>query len=250
MASCGRNGRSRPRGASLNLGPDSADLSLRQDLIYQPAVDPFVARAMLDALAVRRRESAEIGCVLVMAAAVLAALGATRAAIPVLVGAAAGWFVCLCAHERRQGTIALLVRQRSAYVLPEVARAGARLVTPDKRAAMAAALARIALEPGTMALPVWPFIMTRRVQAQAKQLLAISDLLVREPPVVHPSTMALLLRLLEPASSPIYNPDVPEAHLAVLLGRVRAAIDEGADGSTSMSPGEAASLPGTERRVA
>ena len=43
---------------------------------------------------------------------------------------------------------------------------------------------------------------------------------------------------------------VPEAHLGVLLGRVRAAIDESGAQRTPMSPREAASLPGTERRVA
>jgi hypothetical protein len=237
--------------SSLNLGPDSADLELRQDLVYQPAVDPYAARAMLDALVERRRDSAEIGIVLVIGAALLAALGATRAAAPVLIGAAAGWFVCLCAHERRHTIIRLLVRQRSAYVLPEVARAGARLVTPEMRTAMAASLARLVLDPATMAMPAWPYILTRRIEPQAKQLLAISDLLVRESAVVHPSTMALLQRLLDqPTASPLYNPDVPEAHLAVLLGRVRAAIDESGAGRQSMSPCEAASLSGTERSMA
>jgi hypothetical protein len=235
----------------VNLGPDSADLELPQDLVYQPAVDPYAARALLDALADRRRDSAEIGGGLLVAAALLAALGASRAAVPVLVGAAAGWFVCLCAHERRQTVIGLLLRQRSAYELPEVARVGARLVTPERRAAMAAALHRLVTAPATMAMPAWPYILTRRIDAQAKQLLAISDLLVRESAVVHPSTMVLLMRLLDQSTaSPLYNPDVPEAHLAVLLGRVRAAIDESGAGRTPMSPREAASLPGTERRVA
>jgi hypothetical protein len=178
-------------------------------------------------------------------------LGDPRAAVPVLVGAAAGWFVCLCAHERRGAVIALLVRQRSAYVLPEVARAGARLVTPEMRTAMAASLARLVVQPETMAMPAWPYILKRRIRAQAKQLLAISDLLVRESTVVHPSTMALLQRLLDqPTASPLYNPDVPEAHLGVLLGRVRAALDESGGERTPMSPREGASLPGTERRVA
>src|SRR5262249_37906439 len=115
--------RTTARGSSLNFGPDSADLELPQDLVYQPAVDPYAARALLDALTERRRDAAEIGAGLVLVGVALAALGATRAAVPVLVGAAAGWFVCLCAHQRRRAVIELLVRQRSAYVLPEVARA-------------------------------------------------------------------------------------------------------------------------------
>jgi len=214
-------------------------------------VDPYAARALLDALVERRRDSAEIGAALLAASGVLAVAGAPRAAATVLVGAAAGWFVCLCTHARRQAVIGLLLRQRSAYELPEVARAGARLVTPEMRAAMAAALARLVLQPATMAMPAWPYILTRRIDAQAKQLLAISELLVRESATVHPSTMVLLQRLLnKTAASPLYNPDVPEAHLAVLLGRVRAAIDESGAGPTPMSPREAASLPGTERRVA
>ena len=136
-------------------------------------------------------------------------------------------------------------------MLPEVARAGARLVTPEMRAAMAASLARLVLRPETMAMPTWPYILKRRIQAQARELLAISDLLVRESAVVHPSTMALLQRLLTQAgASPLYNPDVPEAHLGVLLGRVRAAIDESGAATTPMSPREGASLSGTERRVA
>jgi hypothetical protein len=229
--------RTRPQGSSLNLGPDSADLELRQDLVYQPAVDPYAARAMLDALVERRRDAAEIGAVLLIAGAVLAALGATRAAVPVAVGAAAGWFVCLCAHERRAAVVGLLVRQRSAYVLPEVARAGARLVTREKRTAMAASLARLVLDPASMAMPAWPYILTRRIEPQAEQLLAISDLLVRDSTVVHPSTMALLHRLLDQsAESPLYNIDVPEAHLALLLGRVRAALVESGAGRTPTSP--------------
>src|SRR5262245_20665885 len=78
--------RTTARGSSLNLGPDSTDLEFPQDLVYQPAIDPYAARALLDALVERRRDSAEIGAGLLLVGAALAALGATRAAVPVLIG--------------------------------------------------------------------------------------------------------------------------------------------------------------------
>jgi hypothetical protein len=226
--------------------PEHAD-----DLLYQPAVDPYAAGATLAGLRRRRREALLLGAGLAIVAALLALTGARTLVLPVLAGAAASWFVALCASARRRALIRLLVRQRSAYVLPEVAEAGGRLVTREARLEVAALLTRVVDDPVMAERTDIPFLLPRRVARHAEDLRDVASLLADETAIVHPSTVALLLRLLEqPAASPLYNPDVPEEHLAMLLRRVRAAIEASGARRSNVSPPEPDGRPGTERRMA
>jgi hypothetical protein len=233
----------------VGRGPEHADCA--DDLLYQPAVDPYAAGATLAGLGRRRQEALRLGAGLLLAAVLLAVAGARTLVLPVLTGAAASWFVALCASARRRALIRLLLRQRSAYVLPEVAEAGGRLATREARLEVAALLTRVVDDPAMGERTDLPFLLTRRVGRHADEMRAIASLLADETAIVHPSTVALVLRLLEqPQASPLYNPDVPEAHLAMLLRRVRAAIDESGARRSSVSPTEPDGRPGTERRVA
>jgi hypothetical protein len=47
---------------------------------------------------------------------------------------------------------------------------------------------------------------------------------------MHPSALVLVRGLLEwPLRSPLYNVDIPETTLRIVLGRIRAALDEPRD---------------------
>ena len=133
-------------------------------------------------------------------------------------------FVRAC--DRRRDLLTLLVGQRSAYVLPEVARAGERLATPRARAALAGSLERLvkASRHGPVIGPA--LLPTERIAANADQLLRLASLLARADAVVHPATVALLQRLVSSSLySPLLNLDVPEQELAILLRRLQTAIE-------------------------
>jgi len=239
------------RRSAVGRGPEHADPEYADDLLYQPAVDPYAAGATLDALGRRRQEALRAGLGIAVVAGLLAVAGARTLVLPVLAGAAASWFIALCAAARRRALIRLLLRQRSAYVLPEVAEAGGRLATREARLEVASLLTRVVDDPAMSEQTDLPFLLPRRVARHADELRAIACLLADETAAVHPSTIALILRLLEqPQASPLYNPDVPEEHLAMLLRRVCASIDAAGARRSNVSPTEPDGRPGTERRVA
>jgi hypothetical protein len=195
-------------------------------LLDQRAVDPHLARWMLDGLEERRCETRRLAIVLCGACAVLWPLGLHALLWPLGAGAAVALALYVRASDGRRSLLAVLVAQRSAYVLPEVAHAGERLATPQARAALAASLERLvaASRRGPVIGPA--LVPTERIAANADQLLRLASLLARGEAVVHPSTVALLQRLLTSSlASPLLNLDVPEQELAILLRRVRTTLE-------------------------
>lgn len=196
-------------------------------IIDERAVDPLAAQGALDRL--RRRTHEAAGCAAGAAAAgvLLTALGEVTLGAPALAGAMAGVIVALFARGDRHALVARLVGQRSAYHIPEVAQAAARLDTPAARRDLSRSLVRLVLEAeglaprGAMACP-----LPDRVARHADDLLGVAYLLARRGVQIHPATIALLSRLLSsPLRSPLFNPNLPEQHLRVALQRIRCAID-------------------------
>src|SRR4051794_22200020 len=109
-------------------------------LLDRRAIDPHLARIALEGFEERCRAAASLAAVLAGVCVVLALLDLRAAALPVAAGAFAGALMFLRAYELRQGLVTLLVGQRSAYVIPQIARAGERLATPEARAAISTAL--------------------------------------------------------------------------------------------------------------
>src|SRR5947209_8906383 len=92
-------------------------------IIDEQALDPFLARAALDRLRSRSYEAA-VGA---LAASVLGVLllifGNGSISLAAFAGSVAGAVVLFYARADRAALIARLVRQRSAYDIPEVATA-------------------------------------------------------------------------------------------------------------------------------
>jgi hypothetical protein len=198
-------------------------------LLDMRAVDPFHARAVLERLAGRRRETLRLTCILLASSAVLALLRVDTGALSVAAGGVVAGVLYLRTEGSRQELIALLVGQRSAYVIPEIAAAGERYATLPARQALSTALLRLvrAAEGNDLVESVW--LQPRRITAHAEQLRQVASLVGQEGVAVHPSTLALLHQLLyHPARSPLFNADVPEQELTILLRRVQLALDTAA----------------------
>jgi hypothetical protein len=131
------------------------------------------------------------------------------------------------ARGERGALVARLVGQRSAYQIPEVARAANRLASMERRHELARALTRLVLvaegvEPATAGLDG----IAERILPHGDDLLGLAFLIASDGVKVHPASLALLDRLLGfTARSPLYNRAIPEQHLRIAIQRIRASID-------------------------
>jgi hypothetical protein len=197
-----------------------------QSIIDDRAVDPHAARGALDRLADRYRDGLTWGGTAALFAILLGLAGRLDLAAPALAGAVAGLVVALLARSDRQALIVRLVGQRSAYAIPDVARAAERIATAAARQALARSLTRLVLEADGLepSSPVL-FALPDRVSRHSREILGVAFLLAHESVKVHPASIALLNRLLSsPLRSPLFNPQVPESHVRMALQRVRAGI--------------------------
>src|SRR4051794_38967146 len=195
-------------------------------IIDDRAVDPHAAQGALDRLGQRGRDALSWGGAAALGAVVLALLGRYDLTIPAAAGAIAGVVVAMLARSDRQALIVRLVGQRSAYAIPDVARAAERIATPAARQQLARSLTRLVLEADGLepSSPVL-FALPDRVSSHAAELLGVAFLLAHESVKVHPASIALLNRLLcSPLRSPLFNPQVPPQHLRMALQRVRGGI--------------------------
>jgi hypothetical protein len=191
------------------------------------AVDPHAAAAVLARLAQRTRDAA-VGAIMALVVGLgLVLLGYQEIALPACAAALAGLFVSLLARGERGALVARLVGQRSAYQIPEVARAAERLASMHHRRDLARALARLVfvaegIEPASMGTDVIP----ERILPYADDLLGLAFLIASDGVKVHPASLALLDRLLgSTMRSPLYSRAIPEQHLRIAIQRVRASID-------------------------
>ena len=191
------------------------------------AVDPHAAAAVLARLAQRTRDAA-VGAIMALVVGLgLVLLGYQEIALPACAAALAGFFVALLARGERGALVARLVGQRSAYQIPEVARAAERLASMQHRRDLARALARLVfvaegIEPASLGADGIP----ERILPYADDLLGLAFLIASDGVKVHPASLALLERLLGSTTrSPLYSRAIPEQHLRIAIQRVRASID-------------------------
>jgi len=198
-------------------------------VVDERAIDPFLARAALERLSDRAREGLAWATAAAVLGVVLIAMGEPRFGFPPLLGTVVGLAVAAVARADRHALVARLVRQRSAYEIPEVAETAGRLVTADACAHAARAVGRVLLEAEGLA-PSNPAHRDRhaRVRACRPELVAIAFHLARGDARVHPTALLLLQRILTATqSSPLYRADGTVPTLRAALRRVEAGIDAG-----------------------
>ena len=196
-------------------------------IVDEYAVDPHTAAAVLARHAQRTRDAA-VGAVLALVLGLgLVLLGYEQIALPACAAALTGFFVAAVARGERGALVARLVGQRSAYQIPEVARAAQRMACAERRHELARALTRLVLvaegiEPAAVGLTG----ITERILPHSDDLLGLAFLIASDGVKVHPASLALLDRLLgSTARSPLYSRAIPEQHLRIAIQRIRASID-------------------------
>ena len=191
------------------------------------AVDPHAAAAVLARLTQRTRDAALGAGLAVVIGLGLVLLGYMQIALPAGAAAVTGLFVAAVARGERGALVARLIGQRSAYQIPEVARAAERMACMGRRQELARALARLVfvaegIEPATIGVDGIP----ERIAQYSDDLLGLAFLIASDGVKVHPATLALLDRLLGATSrSPLYNRAIPEQHLRIAIQRMRSSID-------------------------
>ena len=169
-----------------------------------------------------------VGAALALVSASASCSSATsEIALPAGAAALTGLFVAAVARGERGALVARLVGQRSAYQIPEVARAAERMACMGHRHELARALARLVfvaegIEPAAIGMDGIP----ERILPHADDLLGLAFLIASDGVKVHPASLALLDRLLgSTMRSPLYSRAIPEQHLRIAIQRVRASID-------------------------
>jgi hypothetical protein len=196
-------------------------------VVDDQAVDPHAAAAVLARLAQRTRDAA-VGAVLALVLGLgLVLLGYQEIALPACAAALTGFFVAAVARGERGALVARLVGQRSAYQIPEVARAAQRMASAERRHELARALTRLVfvaegIEPATAGLEG----IAERILPHSDDLLGLAFLIASDGVKVHPASLALLDRLLgSTMRSPLYSRAIPEQHLRIAIQRIRASVD-------------------------
>jgi hypothetical protein len=191
----------------------------------------MIARAIDEAAkAIRDKRRRVIECLALGALCSLlawAALGGSpRLALALAVGAGVEILLALFAFASRRGLISRLALEPDAYAIPEVESYGKALTQPRYRAQLAEgirSMVRDAFRPGNLYLG-------HRVARYRRELEALARDLISPAVRVHPVSVARCRRLLtEAAESPLYNPQLPEEELAVILRRIRAGMQRDAD---------------------
>jgi hypothetical protein len=196
-------------------------------IIHESAVDPFLAKAVLERLRARSRDAVMGAAAAAGASVPLVLLGQLPVAMAAAAGAIAGGVVAAYARADRMALVARLVHQRSAYEIADVRKAAEALVTPQVRARMACAIGRLVLEADGFE-PADPRLAPSytRVREYRDEFLAVAFHLARPASRVHPTAVALADRLLSHATmSPLYNERLPATQVRIALHRVQQAID-------------------------
>jgi hypothetical protein len=173
------------------------------------------ATARLAALGARRN-----GALLAGASMVPLGLAGVLAPAAACVGVAASVVLWCSGWVAKQVLVEDWVMRDDLAEIPDVARARAQLVAPERRREIADALRRIASPSRVSRHDVVPLLVDR-VGPVREQLLEVADQLDRGV-VLDPRTMAELAGLVhDGARSPLLNGNVPESEVAVVLRRVR-----------------------------
>jgi hypothetical protein len=189
------------------------------------AVDLRVAKARLDVLRRRARETVAGAVVLALGGAVFAASGHSQLAFSFAFGAALGFAIAYLAGAERSHLLTRLVAQGDAGLLAEAEAFARKLSAPGMRLRLARGLERAATA-GQPGLHEYTWVRPERVFDIRKELLRLAagfrDLAIP----VSPASAALCRRMLcEAAVSPLYNPKIPEAELARLIRVIAAGVE-------------------------
>jgi hypothetical protein len=173
----------------------------------------------------RMRAAGEWCASLLILGAVLWLAGSRALAFPVAAGAAAAVVIgALAADERRRMLFGLVV-QGDATSIPAVRTLADRLANdPGARHRVAAGL-RTAARADQVTGRTPTAIASGRAANHARRMLALADAIDDPRRTASPAAVALCRTLLtDGASSPLYNPNVPESELDRVLAVVEAGI--------------------------
>lgn len=145
-------------------------------------------------------------------------------AIALAVGAALQLSISAVLWLSRRERIERLALDPSAYVIPAVARFGARMCALRERRRLAASIDAVVHQRGH---PLELHLVARAATC-AQQLEMLARELASPAARFEPATAVACRRLLtRPVESPLYNPNLPEEDLRALLLRIRAGITSG-----------------------
>jgi hypothetical protein len=198
-------------------------------------LDLRVAMARLETLRRRGRDLLAGAVLLGGAGAVLAARGDTQLAFSVGFGAALGCALAYLARAERSHLLTGLVAQGDAPLVTEAEAFARKLAAPGMRLRLARGLERAA-SAGRPGIHEYTWVRPERVFDVREELLRLAAGLRDLAVPVAPVSVALCRRLLcEAAVSPLYNPKIPEAELALTLRAIAAGLDSAASPRPSPS---------------
>ena len=162
-----------------------------------------------------------IAAVVVGALAIAVVPSSPGFAVALAVGGAVQLAAAVVLWLSRRERIERLALEPSAYVIPAVARFGARVCALRERRRLAAFLQAVLHERGH---PLELHLVARAGRC-AQLLEALARELASPAARVEPAMAVACRRLLtRPVESPLYNPNLPEEDLRALLLRIRAGI--------------------------
>jgi hypothetical protein len=183
----------------------------------------------LQALRAQSRDYA-IGALVGIVGAPIAIVVAPQLGVAIAVAAAAAIALCLRSVTRRRGLLALLLRDRGAYEIADVRRAGERFANPARRHRLGAWLRSLVKVADAEGVPASLNLraIDERVRPRRERFLRIADALEADERSIHPASVALLHQMLtRPPVSPLYNHGLDEDLLDLALHRVEAGVEPG-----------------------
>lgn len=165
-----------------------------------------------------------IAAIVVAALAIVAIPASPGFAVALAAGAALQVGAAVVLWVTRRERIERLALDPSAYVIPAVARFGARVCALRERRRLAAFIEAVVHDRGH---PL-ELHLVGRAGHHAQLLDAVAHELASPAARVEPAVAVACRRLLtRPVESPLYNPNLPEEDLRALLLRIRAGISSG-----------------------
>jgi hypothetical protein len=186
------------------------------------------ADARLTDLRRRRRDMALAG-VVTAAFAPISSVWDIHLALALGCSAAVAWAAAFVHQSRLQALLGELLRDRDAYGLESVRRAGAEFASEARRHRIAALARRVvwSVDSGWLSPGVDLVSFVERVRAHKDRLLLLADNLDSPSHCVHPASLVLLHQLLtRPPWSPLYNPKLEPALLDLALRNIEIGVED------------------------
>jgi hypothetical protein len=192
--------------------------------VLEQRIDADAAAERAAALARRAREMIIAAALVGIVGIAAAVLGRGQVSASLLLGAAVGIAIAALARGDRQKLLTRIVAQGDGERCADAMRLAADLVRGPRRRRLAAGLERAAsvARPG---VHDYTHVRPDRAFAARAELLALAAAFRDDDATIAPASAALCRRMLcEAASSPLYNPRIPEDELARLLRTIASGI--------------------------